>query len=706
MEVNAANQAHFRFESPNLHPDDLQIVDFEGVEGLSRLYRYEINLMSKSPDIPYESVINEAATLFRRRTGPEIKLHGIVSEFEIGAESSSWYAYHAVVVPRLWALTLTYKSQPYVGRSVPEIIEDVLNRNNLTGADYELRLSDAYEARSYCVQYKETDFNFISRLMEYEGIFYFFDHSDDSEKLVITDDQASLPAIPNHDVLFFHREEGMVGKPETISDFSFRQKLVTGKVVLAERNSETPNHRLIVESSIDGSLPGERYEHDQHFLEVSAGERLARIRAEEIDAERRTYRGRGSTLAFTPGYFYALDGHYRSQFNTEYLITEVHHFGAQGGGLPFSKTKEESPVYRNTFACIPSTIPFRPPRKAKAPTLPGILTALIESNGGEYAYVDDDGYYHFKTFFDQTDTGDGSASAPVPAMQHHSGPNQGTHFPHHKDREVIWACIDGNPDRPIVLGGRPNPNDKSPVVADTRMLNVIRTWAGNEFVMDDTTNKARIALNTPDANTMSLNDDEDHIAITTTNKHHMVMDDKNEQLKIQTTSGHFAVFDDKNKKVTLQSKVGHQICINDEDENITIVDESGENTFVIDVRNQKIVIMTENGDMDLHAPNGTIDIQAATLNIETSGDTMLSSANIYSEAQGDHEMKASNITAEASMDLSQKGMNVTSEASVDHKTKGMNVSSEAGVKQDVKGTMVTVQASGINTIKGSLVKVN
>ena len=682
MADQRANTASYSFNAPNLEAGKLKVVDFKGKEGLSQLYRFEINLIADSPDIPYESVLNEGATFVREGLKNKAQIHGIVSEFELGAESSSWYEYNVVLVPHFWTLTLNFLSQPYLNKSVPEIIQEVLDRNGFgDGVDYELRLNQTYEPRAYCVQYKETDFNFISRLMEHEGIFYFFDHSGDRETLIITDDHTSFPTVPGNQVLFFHRDEGMVAKAEAIYDFSFRQKLVTGKVVLTERNSETPTEGTIVAESdpIDGNLPWERHEHDQHFLKASEGKRLATIRSQEIDSNRNTYKGESSYLLFGAGSSFSLDKHYRSSFNADYIVVSIEHEGSQGGGIAQVRNEKDKEIYKNTFACIPATVAFRPQRKATSPVLPGILTAMVESSGGgQYAYLDDNGYYRFKTFFDQTSAGDGAASAPVPAMQHNSGPGYGVHFPYHKDREVIWACIDGNPDRPILLGGRPNPTDKSPTNVDNRWENVIRTSAGNLMIMDDQDKKARILLQTAEQNKMVFNDDEDNITISSTNAHELIMDDKNEQLKVQTTSGHFMVFDDKNKKVTLQSKEGHRISINDQDENITVVDESGENTFVIDIKNKKIVIKTENGDMDLHAPNGTIDILATTLNIETTGDTTLTAANIATEAQGDHEMKASNITAEASMEFSQKGMNVTSEASMEHKTKGMNVASEAG----------------------------
>jgi type VI secretion system secreted protein VgrG len=330
-----------------------------------------------------------------------------------------------------------------------------------------------------------------------------------------------------------------------------------------------------------------------------------------------------------------------------------------------------------------------------------------------------------KTFFDLSDKGNGEASRLVRLSQPYSGPGYGVHLPNHADAEMVWSCIDGNVDRPIGLGTVPNPSQASPVIQDNKTQNIIRTAAGNEIVMDDKTEEAQIKITTPDANQMLFDDKDDKIEVTTTEKHKITMDDKNKNITVQTTDGHMVIMDDKNTKITVQSKNGHRISINDTggSENITLVDAEEANTFVIDITNNKLVIMTNDGDIDMHAPNGTIDIKATTFNLETSGDTIIKAdANIETEAGGDYDLKAGgNLTEEATGDLKQTGTNVNSEAMMDHKINGTNVSSEASMEQkssgmnvtvegtannQIKGGMITIQATGPNTIKGMPVMIN
>ncbi len=336
------------------------------------------------------------------------------------------------------------------------------------------------------------------------------------------------------------------------------------------------------------------------------------------------------------------------------------------------------------------------------------MTARVESGGGEYAHLDEEGRYRVRMPFDLSDTGQAQGSRAIRLAQPYSGSGYGMHFPVHAGAELVWACVDGNVDRPIGLSSVPNPSSATPVAAQNKSQNIIRSAAGNELLMEDQKDEAQISLKTTDNQMVLLDDKDDKIDIVTTKKHKVTLDDKHQNITVQTTDGHQLIMDDKNTKITIQSKNGHRISIDDSSggECITLVDKSGENTFVIDITNKKLVIKTANGSIDMHAPNGTIDIKATALNIETTGDTKLKAANINAEAQSDYKLKATTITEEAQTDLGLKGMNIKSEAAIDHKTSGMNVTSEASVNAQVKGTLVTIQSTGPNTIKGMPVMIN
>jgi type VI secretion system secreted protein VgrG len=722
------NKPYYQLYIDGLDEGTVQILSFEGKETISRLFEYRFELMSKDPALVAEKILNKKATFILTR-GEEnpIQIHGIISHFEQHGKSPDYIFYTATLVPKLWRLGLNYQSVIFQNMTVDKIIKQVLGEAGLTGTDYRFELSESYPELEYAVQYQETDLDFISRRMEHYGIFYYFDHSGDTDVVVFTDSNDSLSAIKQEEDIYYNPAFEQLTDKETISDFTYQQKVVTGLVRLNDYNYRFPNNALTVENQIDSQAPGVFYEYGEHYKDVREGEFLARVRNEEIVCGSKCFQGKSDCRLLRAGFKFSIGNHYREEWNTEFIVTEVISQGNQRPLFPFlGIPKDKVKTYENFFTAILPNVPFRPARITPIPRIPGIMTARMETGSGdEYAFIDENGRYKFKVPFDLSDSTQGEASRQIRLSQAYSGPGYGIHFPNHADTEMVWSCIDGNVDRPLGLGTVPNPNNSSPSNSNNKMQNIIRTAAGNEMIMDDTIEETQIIMNTADAHNLLMDDKEDKIQVTTTQKNKILMDDKNQNITVQTTNGHVLIMDDKNTKITLQSKNGHRISINDTDgsENITLVDESGENTFVIDISNKKLVIKTENGDIDFHAPNGTIDVKATTFNLETSGDTTIKAdanitaeaggdcgitagGNLSQEATGDLSQKGMNVSSEASMDHNTKGMNVSSEASMEHKSKGLNVTSEAGVNQQVKGTMITVQSSGPNTIKGMPVMIN
>ncbi|MDX1741728.1 MAG: type VI secretion system Vgr family protein, partial [Rhodothermales bacterium] len=543
---------------------------------------------------------------------------------------------------------------------------------------------------------------------------YFFEFDGESDRVVFVDDRQSHVEIGGEDEIRFHEGAGLTPSAvESINTFHMRQQVVTGKVVLKDYNYRTPQTTLLVESQINGDMPGELYEYGNHFKDTSEGDTLARIRNEEIECVRRVIEGAGTCMGFRTGFLFTLDDHFRNDLNEQdYLITEVSHEGSQRRalsmelGLAAADTRER--VYGNRFKCIPATVQFRPERTSPRPKVNGVMTAVVESAGGDYAYLDEEGRYRARMFFDLGDAGSAEASRPIRMSQPHSGPDYGMHFPHHADTEMVWACVDGDVDRPIALGTVPNPSQKSPSVDQNRMQNVIRTKAGNQIVLDDTIDEAQVLVNTPDAHTVLLDDKDDKVEILTTGKHKVLLDDKNGCIRIQSTSGHFVLMqdDDGGGKITVQSKDGHWIGINDADQVLTVSDESGENTFIVDVANSKLVIRTDNGHIDMHAPNGTIDIQANELKVDVAGEAKVSTGADYTvDAGGNHKISAAaNLELDAGMDLKQSaGMNVSSEAGLNHESKGGVMIKAEGVNAEFKGSaMATFQGGGTAFLKGGI----
>jgi type VI secretion system secreted protein VgrG len=330
----------------------------------------------------------------------------------------------------------------------------------------------------------------------------------------------------------------------------------------------------------------------------------------------------------------------------------------------------------------------------------------VETTGGDYAHLDEEGRYRARLHYDLGDASEGAASKRIRMSQPYTGPNYGLHLPGHAGAEMLVGFVNGDPDRPMALGTAPNPTNRNPVTSGNRAHNLLRTWAGNELLMDDTKDQEQVRLQTPDLNALLLDDRDDRVVLKTTKGHTLTLDDRNEKVSLATTGGHTAVFDDAKRSVVVTSKDGHQIAVDDPGRLITIRDASENHSLTIDIGREVITIKTTTGSINLRAPKGAVDIQAKSFSVKTTEDSRIQSRNVTVEAKANHTTRATNIAAEAKMVYKTKGQNVSSEAGQVHRTKGLNVSSEAGAQQRVKGQMVNVEAAAVNTIKGGLVKIN
>lgn len=506
----AANATRFTFSTPQLAADEFEVVSFVGREAISQPFRFELELISLNPSVPFSDLVDQPATLGMWGDGGALPVHGIVVDFEQGGPVGDYFGYRAVLVPRLWRLSLTHQSRIFQELSVPDIVEQVLAGSGLAPNDFAFELSGSYPTREYCTQYQETDLAFVSRLLEHEGLCYYFKQEDEREVLVITDDRSHHPPIEGNDTVTY-RAMGGLAQPdeETVQAFVFHEQIVTGKVVLKDYNYQTPEEDLSAESQISDELPGVYYEYGPNYKNASEGSRLARVRNEEIECRRRVGRGEGTCRRLRAGHLFTLDAHYRLDLNHGYLITEVTHHGSQRGAMTMQVGEGDGVVpYRNEFTCIPASVPFRPPRLTPSPRLPGVMAAKIDTAGGDYAHLDDQGRYHARMDFDQSGNGGGSATLPIPMKQAYSGSDYGIHFPNHADTDMIWACLNGDPDRPFALGTAPNPSQASPSTSANKHQNVIRTWGQNELTFDDKQGSENIYLFATKDHTVEVTNDE------------------------------------------------------------------------------------------------------------------------------------------------------------------------------------------------------
>lgn len=702
----AANVARYSFEPAQLSPDTFQVVRFTGTEGISELFEFNLQLVSQDPDIDFAQVVDKPATFTMMRDDEDVPVHGIVTDLTLRGRTADHVAYRATLRPRMTRLALSHRSRIFQDMSVEDILRQVFEEDGLPASDLRFALQGSYSPREYCVQYQESDLNFVNRLMEAEGMYYFFEHTDGTDAIVVTDNKSEHEAIADPSALRYHEGGGgMVDQDlETIKQFTCEEQVVTGKVKLKDHNYRTPE-TLTTESQINGEMPGTHYEYGEHFREADRGDRLATVRNEAAEARRRVMSGQSDSVGLRSGFLFTMEEHFRSDFNADYLLTRVEHEGSQRAGLdldslPASDNGKVEPDYRNQFTCIPASVQYRPPRRTPKPDAPGVVTATVESAGGDYAYIDDQGRYRAQMHFDERgDRSDGTKTLPIRMTQPYSGSDYGMHFPNHADTELIVAFENGDIDRPIALGTAPNPSNPSPAVSDNKMENILRTYAGNELLMDDTNEETRVKLNSSNAHKLLFDDKNEKIELLSTKNHKLLFDDKKKRIEIQSKKGRKVLLDDDNEKMSIVSETGHFIDVSDKNDVISVSDADEKHVVTLDYSNEKMSIVTA-GDIGFEA-DGAIEMKAKSLSVETEkGAEMKVGGDLTQSVDGSVTIEAgSSGTIEASQALDLAGMDVTIEGS-------KSFAAEGGMQSELKGTQLTVEGSAMTEVKGGMLKLN
>jgi len=495
----------FEFVSRSMASDTFGVVRFGGVEGLSVCYRFEIELVSRVENLNLQAVLQNPATFSILREDGDIPFTGILAEFEQLHQFDEYTFYRAVLVPRLWWLHLTHHNQVFLDKSMPEFIADCLRDGGLADADFELRLQRDYPAWEYVCQYRESHFAFVSRWLEREGLYYYFEQTPAGEKLVITDTRISHGPMPEGQQLLYRPPGGMefFHREEVVRKFCCNQRLLPRGVTVKDYNDQTPSLDLAGQAAVSAGGRGQVYLYGEHFRNLKEGNALAAVRAEEFLCRERRFRGESTVPYLRPGYVFQLQDHYRDDHNSAYLTVSLEHAGSQaayllaGLGLTLAEGEQE-PYYRNTFVAIPADVQFRPERQTEKARFFGTLNAKVDASGsGQYAELDSQGRYKVILPFDLSGRGGGKASAWVRMMQPYAGGDHGLHFPLHKGTEVLLTFIDGDPDRPLIAGAVPNPATPSVVKDTNQTQSVLQTGGQSRIALEDRSGSERILLHVP-----------------------------------------------------------------------------------------------------------------------------------------------------------------------------------------------------------------
>ena len=512
----------YSFESSAL-PDGTRLFGFRGREGLSRPYRFDVYvLVTSAADLDLADAVGAKAklTMNRQDDRTPTSWHGIISSATLVHQNQTFALVRLLVVPQLWLLGQTRHSRVFTKMKVPEIVKAVLDEAGLAeGTDYELRLSRSYEAEEHVCQYQESDLDFVQRWLEFEGIYYFFDHSGDGDLLVITDSSSSHERLDPTPVRYHPVFGDDVTAGPCFDTLSCEHNARPAAVRLSDYDYAHPTLDISGQAEVSATGVGELAVHAGRFFTPARAAHLAKVRAEELAVPAVLHRAGGTVPFQRSGYLTEIEDHPDDTINGEYLIVEAEHYGQNAGGglggeatgfaalmelgMPKSPAgKERGDTYRVVVTAIKSSVQFRPRRVTRWPTVWGFETGVIDGPAAsEYAQIDDQGRYAVKFHFDESNLKDGKASTFVRMQQPHGGGVEGFHFPLRKGTEVYFTYLGGDPDRPIIAGVLPNAHTPSPVTSQNHTANIIQTGGRNRIEIEDLEGSQRFTMFTPTQNT-------------------------------------------------------------------------------------------------------------------------------------------------------------------------------------------------------------
>ncbi|MDQ3003672.1 MAG: type VI secretion system tip protein VgrG, partial [Fibrobacterota bacterium] len=546
----------------------------------------------------------------------------------------------------------------------------------------------SYTKREFTVQYNESDLDFVQRLLEEEGLFYFFNHEGDRDIMTISNKKDAVKPMPNSPKVPFRPETGMTFETgEYIDSMLKSMKFVTGRATLKDYNYRTPDTKVVGFYEMEG--PGEYYHFGDHVKTTDEAKRLAQLRTEMFACEREIYRGTGVCRSARPGYRFTLEHAGAEGFNGDYLITRVTHKGDiasdQDNGT-VEQARRPAPHYTNSFEAIPAKVQFRPQLVTPKPKAPGILTAKVDGQKGSYAYLDEEGRYRMKLFFDRSEDGEGKASKAIRLAQPYAGAGYGMHFPLHTDTEIAVGFVDGDLDRPIGLGAIPNPGKGTPVNAGNKSQNMIKSHSGHSITLDDKEGKTGIHIVTSGGHSLGLDDSADTKgwAVKTSGGHSLAADDKNKNIDFKTTGGIDVKLDDQGKQIIIDTH-GNTITMADTGNVVTLKTAAGGLTITMDGGAGNIAINASN--------EIKLVVGSSSLTMGKDGTIKLAGKDVTISG-----------TASAMVDggpkVTMKGVDASISGTGSVNIAGGTVTSEAKTMNTIKGAAIMSDASAVNTVKG------
>jgi type VI secretion system secreted protein VgrG len=488
-------------------------------EELSRLSEFEIDLLSEKGDIAPNKILGKNVTVKLELHDDSVRhFNGYVTRFQQIGIHGRYHAYHATVRPWLWFLTRTADCRIFQEKTVPEIIKQVFGDHSV--ADVKDELTYTYRKRNYCVQYRETDFNFVSRLMEEEGIYYFLTHAEGRHTLVLADAYSAHAPAPGYETLQYVDSERLVRpEQEYISQWNHACEIQPGKYEIDDYDFERPSVELAVRSKAarEHELADyEIYDYPGAYLQTADGDQYVGARIDELQAQFEIARGQSNARGLAPGRLFKLTGQPRADQNREYLIF------AASYNMTFNEYETgEAPGATCTceFSALNSKQQFRPRRLTPQPRVQGPQTAVVVGPAGDEIYTDKYGRVKVQFHWDRYGKKNENSSCWVRASHPWAGKNWGMIAIPRIGQEVIVDFLEGDPDQPIITGRVYNAEQMPPYALPANMTQtgiLSRSSKGgsganaNELRFEDKKGSEQVYLHAEKNQDISVENDETH----------------------------------------------------------------------------------------------------------------------------------------------------------------------------------------------------
>lgn len=705
-----------------LGADAFIVTGFRGRERLSTPFAFALDLVSENLAVAAADLVGKAVswTVNMPDDGPR-PFHGFVRKLVAGDQvNRGLRTYRAEVVPWLWFLTRTTDCRIFRNMTVDAIITATFDRLGL--ADYKKQLSGTYPTRDYCVQYRETAFAFVSRLMEEYGIYYYSEFADGKHTLVLADAASSFFDCFPHGTVEYRPD---MPNAQAVSSWDRAFAFRSGKIAHTDYNFETPSTSLLKDADTTVELSGigtfELFDYPGGYPVAGDGKTLAKSRMEEVESEYDTASGSSRCTSFTPGGKFAMENH--PSDNGSYVFLEVEHNASEdwNAGGPGAAD------YANTFRVAPAAVPFRAPPSTPRPLVAGAQTAVVVGPKGEEIYTDKYGRVKVQFFWDRLGKKDENSSCWIRVSEMWAGKQWGMVFTPLIGQEVVVEFLEGDPDRPLITGRVYNAEQMPPYALPANMtqsgLKTRSTKGGGEadfnelrfedlkgsediyfhaqkdfhrFVENDDDLKVEHDqfIQIKNNRTLTVKDGFEHITIETGDRERTVSKGND---KLAVSKGDRTVTVDTGK-FTETVKSDYTVTVQDGNRSVTV--STGNDTHAVAKGNR--VVNVDTGNDTLTVAKGNIGVKATAGSIEIEAGTSIT----LKVGANKIVIDASGILIDATkVTLKSGGSSVeVGPAGVTVKAPTVGLKGDAQVK--VEAPMVQVAGSAMTEIKGGLVKIN